>query len=167
MGAVDFFSRLLFTSRYRTVTPPEKLPSYSSAAPSSSETSLTTRVASWETLGITMFSCHACRKSSLAITGRLNLGPDDDSDEVAIQVLRCSACSAAAIGLYEASRRGSGDSCHHAGWTATPAAVDEVDALIAACPSPGSHRCPCATHAALSGGAYERYLTGTRFHVER
>lgn len=101
----------------------------------------------------------------MSIVRVIDLGPDDYSDEVSLQVMRCSACNAGVIAVYEESRRGSDARWHHDGWPATDDMIAELDAGIAACPTPRKYRCSCATHRGLAGTAYRRYLTGTSFKV--
>ena len=53
------------------------------------------------------FVCPECHTSeSLRITRSLELPPDSRSDEITLQIIRCSSCRFAGVAVYEESRRG-------------------------------------------------------------
>ena len=95
------------------------------------------------------FRCPACQGKSLAITHSLELPPDADSDEITVQVIRCTACDFAAVAVYEESRRGASERWHHDGFRCPPATVQSITGLIQQCPAPSSRSCGCSTHLTL------------------
>lgn len=111
------------------------------------------------------FVCNVCNAKTVELDKVLELGPDDDDDEVSLQTAHCTACDARFLAVYEESRRGSGDAWHHEAWTADAPTLAEVEALLAACPTPRDHRCACSTHASLREGGYRRLLIGTGFRL--
>ena len=66
--------------------------------------------------------CPDCRKPTLEIQISVDLGPNDSSDEYAVQALACDDCGLRAGGTYEESRRGARDSFHHTGYRIDDAA---------------------------------------------
>ncbi len=78
------------------------------------------------------FKCPECRHSTLKITHSLELGPDNRSDERAIQAIECANCNFKGIAIYEESRRGSLDSesWHHNGHKVPIEVFDEVKRAI-------------------------------------
>ena len=94
------------------------------------------------------FQCPECRQSALRITHRLELPPDARSDEITLQVVRCSQCRFEGLAVYEESRRGALDdeSYSHTGYEAKKAALSALKVAIARCPDPGDPRCACAAH---------------------
>ena len=100
------------------------------------------------------FLCERCKTFGLVIEAKLALPPDDHSDEVAVQLLRCVRCDAVAMAVYSASRRGHGESCHHVAYWLDRAAYESLARSITACAAPADPGCPCATHRAQAAGAY-------------
>jgi hypothetical protein len=103
------------------------------------------------------FLCPVCGGPRLAITHSLELPPDEMSDEITVQVLRCAACSFTGLAVYEESRRGSSERFHHSGFECPPATAERVTGLIQQCPTPSSQSCTCATHVALGGTEHGRW----------
>ena len=56
------------------------------------------------------FICPRCRGVSMKITSNIDLPPDSRSDEVSIQIIKCSKCGFAGLGIHEETRRGKLDS---------------------------------------------------------
>ena len=112
------------------------------------------------------FLCPQCDNPSLEIAHALDLPPDARSDEITVQVLRCTNCVFDALAVYEESRRGAldRDCFDHTGYRATPARVRELATQIAACPDPRNPKCPCPSHAALNRVSNHRWqgLDGTQ-----
>jgi len=99
------------------------------------------------------FVCPQClTPGSLEIVLKIELPPDERSDEVAVQVVQCKrlSCGFRGLALYEESRRGAMDSVNHIGYRAGRQQVKQIEELIAACPEPDNHSCDCASHALLS-----------------
>ncbi len=97
-------------------------------------------------------SCPACTSSSsLKIEQSIELPPDSRSDEIRVQVLRCTSCDFTGVGVYEESRRGSFDSdtFDHYGFFINPSEWQVLSELIKTCPTPRDKRCSCAAHQAL------------------
>jgi hypothetical protein len=95
------------------------------------------------------FSCPECRaQGTLRITHRLELPPDARSDEITLQVVRCSTCGFEGLAVYEESRRGALDSesFSHTGYAAEKAQLNAFKAAVRRCPRPGDRRCTCAAH---------------------
>jgi hypothetical protein len=95
------------------------------------------------------FVCPACHAPALAIDARLELPADARSDEIALQTLTCARCAFEAVGIYEESRRGAGESVDHRGHRADPARVRELRELMRKCKTPDRRACACEAHAAL------------------
>jgi hypothetical protein len=97
------------------------------------------------------FTCPECHTpGALRITHRLELPPDARSDEITLQVVRCSQCRFEGLAVYEESRRGALDdeSFSHTGYEAEKAGVSALKKAISRCPRPGNPRCACAAHEA-------------------
>jgi hypothetical protein len=98
------------------------------------------------------FLCPECSTPrSLKITSRIELPPDSRSDEIALQIVRCSQCGFAGIAVYEESRRGrlGTESFDHVGYRVS---VDDLRALtkmVRQCPEPRNGRCGCPVHRRL------------------
>jgi hypothetical protein len=97
--------------------------------------------------------CPDCAARSLTITSSLELPPDSRSDEITLQVVRCTRCRFSAIAVYEESRRGGFDSesVDHRGFRVSADDVQAIEKTISACPRPRDPRCKCAAHRALGG----------------
>jgi hypothetical protein len=95
------------------------------------------------------FTCPRCRGlGTLGITHRLELPSDARSDEITLQVVRCSQCRFEGLAVYEESRRGALDSESFTpiGYEADKAAVSAFKRAVRRCPSRGDPRCACAAH---------------------
>ncbi len=91
--------------------------------------------------------CPRCKQQALVLGHSLELGPDGDNDELALQSLCCTSCGLDAVGIYRESRRGAGDSWDHTGWPVTDAeAFGELQARLAGCSRPQDKRCDCPAH---------------------
>jgi hypothetical protein len=95
------------------------------------------------------FTCPRCHApGGLRITHRLELPPDARSDEITLQVIRCS-------------RRGALDSesFSHTGYEAQDKAqVSALKAAIRRCPARGDPKCGCAAHQTYGQhGTYGRW----------
>ncbi len=78
----------------------------------------------------------------------MELGPDERSDEVTLQIVRCAACGLAAVAVYEESRRGALDdeSVFHAAFPTDEDALDEMRDIFASCRAPENPDCQCRGH---------------------
>ena len=104
--------------------------------------------------------CPFCKNPhAMSITHRLELPPDDRSDEVTLQLIRCSACKAEAGAIYEESRRGASESWHHFAFEMDPFSRLRILRLMEGCPDPGNKRCQCQAHLDLAGPAAYRLVT--------
>jgi hypothetical protein len=116
------------------------------------------------------FTCPHCgTPGTLRITHRLELPPDARSDEITLQVIRCSHCRFEGIAVYEESRRGALDSesFSHTGYEAKDKAqVSALKAAIRRCPARGDPRCTCAAHRTYGQhGAYGQWTGIERFDL--
>ncbi len=73
------------------------------------------------------FECPECNNNTLTIEKSLELGPDDDSDEVAIQKIKCRECGFEGLALYKESRRGANECVNHYGYKTTSRRVHRFD----------------------------------------
>ena len=87
----------------------------------------------------------------LNITQSLELPADSRSDEITLQVVKCTRCGFETIAVYEESRRGSfGDeSVDHRGYYVSESGLRKVKKKISQCPSPRNGRCKCHVHKQL------------------
>jgi len=95
------------------------------------------------------FRCPECSGSkTLHITARLELPPDSRSDEITLQVVKCTDCRFAGIAVYEESRRGALDSesIQHTGYRVGADDLKTLQRAIRRCPKPESWGCDCAAH---------------------
>ena len=74
----------------------------------------------------------------------MELGPDDFSDERSVQIVECRGCGFVGVGLYEESRRGSGERVHHAAYDTTVTPM--YQSTIRECPTPRQAGCRCFAH---------------------
>lgn len=98
------------------------------------------------------FLCPECSTSrSLKITSKLELPSDRRSDEIALQIVKCSHCGFAGIAVYEESRRGSLDSesFDHTGYHVSVEDLKTLKRAIKQCPTPTNPRCKCPVHRTL------------------
>lgn len=99
-----------------------------------------------------LFSCPDCSTAgTLRIINRLELPPDSRSDEITLQVIKCSRCGFEGIAVYEESRRGTigNESVDHYGYHVSEAHLQVLKKLIDTCPNPGNFRCSCEVHQQL------------------
>ena len=98
------------------------------------------------------FLCPECSASkSLKITSKLELPSDSRSDEIALQIVKCSRCGFAGIAVYEESRRGALDSesFDHTGYHVSTKDLKSLEKMIKQCPKPTNQRCGCSVHRTL------------------
>lgn len=95
--------------------------------------------------------CPECQRASLKIGPRIEIPPDGRSDEIMVQILVCSVCRFAGLGVYQESRRGGLDdeSVDHVAYRVPPADLKHIRQLIRACPHPRDRRCQCPSHLKL------------------
>ena len=76
---------------------------------------------------------------------------DSRSDEIAIQIVKCSHCGFAGIAVYEESRRGALDSesFDHTGYHVNAGELKTLEDAIKQCPEPTNQRCECYVHRTL------------------
>jgi len=95
------------------------------------------------------FRCPTCSRSqSLKIVQRLELPADARSDEITLQLARCTACRDTSVLIYEESRRGAldGESWSHTGYRVDTREWEVVEREISRCPDPRNPRCRCPAH---------------------
>ena len=98
------------------------------------------------------FFCPDCSSSGmLRITQSLELPADSRSDEITLQIVKCSRCGFETIAIYEESRRGGfGDeSVDHRGYYVTESDLRRLKKKIDQCPNPRNGRCNCRVHKLL------------------
>ena len=97
------------------------------------------------------FVCPRCHGGSIKITSRIELPPDSRSDEVSVQILRCSKCGFAGLGIYEETRRGrlDSESVHHHGYYMDDSTLASIENMIRQCPKPKKSGCRCRIHSSL------------------
>ena len=98
------------------------------------------------------FICPECQRASLSITGRIELPPDNRSDEITLQIVSCASCRFRGIAVYEESRRGvlDDESVDHTGFGVSRSDLALLRRLIRACHDRGNAKCTCETHRMLS-----------------
>ncbi len=95
------------------------------------------------------FLCPECSTpNSLEIAFKLELPSDSRSDEIALQIVKCSHCGFAGIAIYEESRRGALDSesFDHTGYHISADDLKTLEEAIKQCPEQTNHRCECPVH---------------------
>ena len=122
------------------------------------------------------FTCPECSTpKSLKIALKIELPPDSRSDEITLQIVRCSECRFSAIAIYEESRRGdlASESAHHLGYRVGKEELEDLRQTIKRCPDPKNPRCDCSAHRRLgrkdgSGrwNALENTPLGEAFRLE-
>jgi hypothetical protein len=97
------------------------------------------------------FVCPRCLGGSMKIISSLELGPDSRSDEITVQILKCSKCGFAGLGIYEESRRGklNSESIHHRGYYVDDSNLASIEEIISQCPNPQKFSCQCRIHRSL------------------
>ena len=99
------------------------------------------------------FVCPEClTPGSLKIAHKIELPPDSEWDEIALQIVQCSHCRFQGVAVYTESRRGALDSeiWRHVGYRTE---IDELESLqhaIEQCPNPSNPRCQCPSHLSLA-----------------
>jgi hypothetical protein len=115
------------------------------------------------------FLCPQCATpKALNISLSLELPPDSRSDEITLQILECSQCGFAGIGVYEESRRGALDSesFHHIGYHVSADELARLRELVQRCRNPRNSRCQCVAHRTLGRrNASGRWEGLNRIHV--
>ena len=103
-------------------------------------------------LRIMVFICPNCLAGTLKIASSLELPPDSRSDEIIIQILKCSKCEFSGLGVYEETRRGGLDSelFYHRGYHIDNSIFDSIEKMIGQCPKPKKSACKCRVHRSLS-----------------
>ena len=98
------------------------------------------------------FLCPECSFRKLNIISKIELGPDNRSDEIMLQIVKCYQCDFSGIAIYEESRRGSldGESFQHYGYRVGAADLRALREIISQCPEPGNRRCECFAHHTLN-----------------
>lgn len=94
------------------------------------------------------FVCPQCSLVSLKIGLRIELPPDSRSDEITVQIIRCSSCGFAGLAIYEESRRGvlDSESVYHRGYYVKSETLASIQKLIRECPESGNPYCQCSVH---------------------
>jgi hypothetical protein len=98
------------------------------------------------------FTCPECSvPQSLKIALKIELPPDGRSDEITLQIVKCSECKFSGIAVYEESRRGdlASESVHHLGYRVGKDELDNLGSMIKRCPNPKNPRCDCSAHRRL------------------
>ncbi len=99
------------------------------------------------------FQCPSCsNKKSLKIIESIELPPDSRSDEISLQVVRCSSCNYLGLAVYEESSRGAlgSETVDHYGYLADQKISKSVQSMIKRCPKPRNARCKCTVHQELN-----------------
>ncbi|KON32098.1 MAG: hypothetical protein AC479_07875 [miscellaneous Crenarchaeota group-6 archaeon AD8-1] len=99
-----------------------------------------------------VFKCPICFGGTLQITSSIELPPDSRSDEIAVQILKCSKCGFAGLGVYEETRRGELDSesFYHRGYYTDDFTLASIEKMIGECPKPKKSCCKCSIHSSLA-----------------
>ena len=98
------------------------------------------------------FQCPDCSSSGmLRITQSLEIPPDSRSDEITLQIVKCSRCDFETIAVYEESRRGrfGDESVDHRGYYVSESDLRMLKKKIARCSNPRNGRCKCPVHKQL------------------
>ncbi len=90
------------------------------------------------------FPCPKCAAPSLHVTLSMALGPDDHSDQRAMQILTCEECAFEGIGWYEESSRGADERVHHLLYDTTVTPM--IKSTIEQCATPDQAGCQCFGH---------------------
>jgi hypothetical protein len=98
------------------------------------------------------FQCPQCEQHFvLHVTDRIELPPDSRSDEISLQIVKCQTCGFSALAVFEESRRGAlfPGTVNHTGYHVADAVLQQVSALLRACPDPRNPQCNCDSHRTL------------------
>jgi predicted RNA-binding Zn-ribbon protein involved in translation (DUF1610 family) len=109
----------------------------------------------WSLIGeqtIMSFKCPKCLGASMKITSSIELPPDNRSDEITLQTLKCTKCGFTGLGIYEETRRDNLDkeSIHHHGIYIDNLIYKSIKKSIRQCPKPKESDCHCKTHNTLN-----------------
>ncbi len=98
------------------------------------------------------FECIGCGQETLSIIASIELPPDNRSDEISLQLVKCSLCGFEGAAVYEESRRGNlmEDCWDHYGYQIGPQDFQRCLAWIQTCPSPHLADCDCPIHRLLN-----------------
>ena len=97
------------------------------------------------------FICPKCTRKSLNIVSSIELPPDSRSDEITLQIVKCSRCRFEGLAVYQESRRGALDSesVDHIGYYANAEGIASIKGKIERCPNHRNSRCRCSAHRSL------------------
>jgi hypothetical protein len=105
--------------------------------------------------------CGECgARNTIEIVQSLELPPDSRSDDIILQVVKCTKCGFKGLAVYEESRRGALDSesWSHTAYRVSNQDLKAISAAIRSCPSPRNPKCRCRSHRYLgkrdSGGRW-------------
>jgi hypothetical protein len=92
--------------------------------------------------------CPECESARLQIEHALELGADERSDEVTLQIVHCAACDMEAVAVYEEARRGAleDESTLHSAFPTDEEALGELMDIFASCRDPQDPECRCRGH---------------------
>jgi len=92
--------------------------------------------------------CPACSRNSLTITSKIELPPNERSDEVTLQLIECNKCGFQGIAVYEESRRGkiNSDTFSHRGYKVSSELLNKLKEIVDQCPDPNNSKCRCKAH---------------------
>jgi hypothetical protein len=98
-----------------------------------------------------VFTCPSCLAASMEITSSIELPHDNRSDEISVQILKCSKCDFAGLGIYEESRRGrlNSKSFHHRAFYVNNSVLESIEKMIKQCSKPKYPNCKCKIHRSL------------------
>jgi hypothetical protein len=98
------------------------------------------------------FECIGCGQFTLSIIASIEFPPDNRSDEITLQLAKCSLCGFEGLVVYEESRRGSlmDDCWDHYGYHIRPDDFQKCLAWIQSCPNPQQTDCDCPAHQFLN-----------------
>jgi Zn ribbon nucleic-acid-binding protein len=98
---------------------------------------------------IVAFQCPQClTRDSLSITLAMQFPPDNRSDDITLQVVRCSNCGFQGLAVYEESRRGAWEheSWDHTGYQVGPEVLENLAEVLKSCQTPYNTACSCPAH---------------------
>lgn len=96
------------------------------------------------------FTCPSCTNpAGLLVDVAMSLRADSRSDEILVQLLRCSLCGFDALAAYEESRRGplGADHFSHTGYPIDSATAASWRIDFSTCPDLNDIQCHCTAHA--------------------
>ncbi|MEW5868738.1 MAG: hypothetical protein AB1894_05630 [Chloroflexota bacterium] len=98
------------------------------------------------------FRCPQCKtRDTLDIVTAIELPRDRSSQEIALQVVACEACSFRGLAVYQEGRGSTpeSESWQHVGYWVSPDAVESVQQAIESCPDRHNPACDCPAHTSL------------------